>query len=133
MAVTDIPSARAQTGAEARLGGYRGVAGHWDEAVTSEGTIRPQWQALFADPLHQYTRGLMASLPRLGLLRGEAASTSRLQDIPGIVPPLTKLPDGCAFAPRCPRADDRCRADYPPYEEKSTGHWAACWHPGVRA
>jgi peptide/nickel transport system ATP-binding protein len=90
-------------------------------------------EALFADPLHQYTRGLMASLPRLGLLRGEAASTNRLQDIPGMVPPLTKLPDGCAFAPRCPRADDRCRADYPPYEEKSPGQWAACWHPGGSA
>ena len=86
--------------------------------------------ALFADPLHQYTRGLMASLPRLGLLRGETASTNRLQDIPGMVPPLTKLPIGCAFAPRCARADDRCRGEYPPYEEKSAGHWAACWHPG---
>jgi peptide/nickel transport system ATP-binding protein len=87
-------------------------------------------EALFAGPLHQYTRGLMASLPRLGLLRGEAASTGRLQEIPGMVPPLTNLPPGCAFAPRCPRADERCRGDDPPYEEKSPGHWAACWHPG---
>jgi peptide/nickel transport system ATP-binding protein len=87
-------------------------------------------QALFADPQHQYTRGLMASLPRLGLLRGEAAATGRLREIPGMVPPLTNLPPGCAFAPRCPRADDRCRAEYPAYEEKSAGHWAACWHPG---
>ena len=85
--------------------------------------------ALFANPLHQYTRGLIASLPRLGLLRGEA-SNSRLQEIPGIVPPLTNLPPGCAFAPRCPRADDRCRAEYPTYEEKSASHWASCWHPG---
>src|SRR5206468_6284778 len=69
-------------------------------------------QALFAGPLHQYTRGLMASLPRLGLLRGETAATNRLLDIPGIVPPLTKLPIGCAFAPRCARADDRCRSEY---------------------
>jgi peptide/nickel transport system ATP-binding protein len=87
-------------------------------------------KTLFADPQHQYTRGLMASLPRLGLLRGEAASTNRLREIPGMVPPLTNLPQGCAFAPRCPRADDRCRAEYPAYEEKSAGHWAACWHPG---
>jgi peptide/nickel transport system ATP-binding protein len=87
-------------------------------------------ETLFADPQHQYTRGLMASLPRLGLLRGEAALANRLQEIPGIVPPLTNLPRGCAFAPRCPRADDRCRAEYPAYEEKSVGHWAACWHPG---
>jgi peptide/nickel transport system ATP-binding protein len=87
-------------------------------------------ETLFADPQHQYTRGLMASLPRLGLLRGEAAVSNRLREIPGMVPPLTNLPPGCAFAPRCPRADDRCRAEYPPYEEKSAGHWAACWHPG---
>ena len=72
----------------------------------------------------------MASLPRLGLLRGEAAATNRLQEIPGIVPPLTNLPPGCAFAPRCPRADERCRGENPPYEEKAAGHWAACWHPG---
>jgi peptide/nickel transport system ATP-binding protein len=86
--------------------------------------------ALFANPQHQYTRGLMASLPRLGLLRGEAASTNRLQEIPGMVPPLTNLPPGCAFAPRCPRADERCAAENPPYEEKAADHWAACWHPG---
>jgi peptide/nickel transport system ATP-binding protein len=87
--------------------------------------------ALFAAPQHQYTRGLMASLPRLGLLRGETAATSRLQEIPGMVPPLTNLPPGCAFAPRCPRADERCAAENPPYEEKTAGHWAACWHPGA--
>jgi peptide/nickel transport system ATP-binding protein len=86
--------------------------------------------ALFVAPRHQYTRGLMASLPRLGLLRGEAAATGRLQEIPGMVPPLTDLPPGCAFAPRCPCADARCRSDDPPYEEKAAGHWAACWHPG---
>ncbi len=33
----------------------------------------------------------------------------------------------CVFAPRCPHAEDRCRAQYPPYEEKRPGHWAACW------
>jgi peptide/nickel transport system ATP-binding protein len=87
--------------------------------------------ALFASPQHQYTRGLMASLPRLGLLRGETAATGRLQEIPGMVPPLTNLPPGCAFAPRCPRADERCAAENPPYEEKAAGHWAACWHPGA--
>jgi peptide/nickel transport system ATP-binding protein len=88
-------------------------------------------EALFANPQHQYTRGLMASLPRLGLLRGETAATNRLQEIPGMVPPLTNLPPGCAFAPRCPRADERCTAENPPYEEKTAGHWAACWHPGA--
>ncbi|WP_051444233.1 ABC transporter ATP-binding protein [Afipia sp. P52-10] len=86
---------------------------------------------LFADPQHPYTQGLMASIPRLGLMRGERTeAVSRLQEIPGIVPPLYSLPKGCTFAPRCARADDKCRAEFPPYEEKRAGHWAACWHPG---
>ena len=85
-------------------------------------------EELFANPLHPYTEGLMASIPRLGLMRGEGAKADRLQEIPGIVPPLYKLPQGCVFAPRCPRADDKCVAEYPPYEEKRSGHWAACWH-----
>jgi peptide/nickel transport system ATP-binding protein len=88
-------------------------------------------EALFAEPQHQYTRGLLASLPRLGLLRGEAAASGRLQEIPGIVPALNNLPPGCAFAPRCPRADERCRSETPAYEQKRPGHWAACWHPGA--
>jgi peptide/nickel transport system ATP-binding protein len=84
---------------------------------------------LFGAPLHPYTRGLMASIPRLGLMRGERGDkVERLQEIKGIVPPLFALPLGCAFAPRCGLASDRCRGEYPPYEEKLPGHWAACWH-----
>jgi peptide/nickel transport system ATP-binding protein len=83
---------------------------------------------LFGRPLHPYTHGLLASIPRLALMRGEDEATGeRLQEIPGIVPALTELPTGCAFAPRCAYAVDRCRAEFPPYEEKSPGHWAACW------
>jgi peptide/nickel transport system ATP-binding protein len=40
---------------------------------------------------------------------------------------LMNLPPGCVFAPRCPHAIERCRAAYPDYEEKRSGHWAACW------
>jgi oligopeptide/dipeptide ABC transporter ATP-binding protein len=70
----------------------------------------------------------MASIPRLGLMRGETtAAEERLQEIPGMVPALSDLPQGCAFAPRCPYAQDRCRDAYPDYEEKRPGHWAACW------
>jgi len=86
---------------------------------------------LFARPQHQYTRGLMASIPRLGLMRGKDDTTERLQEIPGIVPPLHALPPGCSFAPRCARADELCRREYPPYEAKANGHYAACWHPGA--
>jgi peptide/nickel transport system ATP-binding protein len=84
---------------------------------------------LFAKPLHPYTVGLMNSIPRLDLMRGQTdRSNERLQEIPGIVPPLFDLPPGCAFAPRCSRADEKCRSERPAYEEKQPGHWAACWH-----
>jgi len=84
---------------------------------------------LFAKPLHPYTVGLMNSIPRLDLMRGQTDRTNeRLQEIPGIVPPLFDLPPGCAFAPRCNRADEKCRSERPAYEEKQPGHWAACWH-----
>ncbi|MBL6952147.1 MAG: ABC transporter ATP-binding protein [Alphaproteobacteria bacterium] len=84
---------------------------------------------LFAKPMHPYTRGLMASVPHLDIIKGEEhAATARLEEIPGIVPPLNDLPPGCAFAPRCQFADDRCGLEYPVYEEKRPGHWAACWH-----
>src|SRR5581483_3689571 len=87
---------------------------------------------LFARPLHPYTHGLMASIPRLDLMRGqEKTGTGRLQEIPGMVPALTNLPDGCAFAPRCNKADDLCRRERPTYEQKRAGHWAACWHSDV--
>jgi peptide/nickel transport system ATP-binding protein len=86
-------------------------------------------ETLFALPLHPYTHGLMASIPRLAVLGGDmAASDERLAEIPGSVPPLTNLPPGCVFAPRCAYADDQCRAAYPPYEQRQPGHWAACWH-----
>ena len=84
---------------------------------------------LFARPLHPYTRGLMLSIPRLALMRGvAAASGARLAEIPGMVPPLSQLPQGCAFAPRCALANDQCRREYPTYEQKGAGHWVACWH-----
>ena len=85
--------------------------------------------ALFAQPLHPYTHGLLASIPRLEIMAGRNnASVDRLQEIPGIVPALNNLPPGCTFAPRCAFADDRCRAQFPPYEQLRPGHWAACWH-----
>jgi peptide/nickel transport system ATP-binding protein len=85
-------------------------------------------EELFARPQHPYTHGLLASIPRLALMRGEKEDPStRLQEIPGIVPELTNLPPGCVFAPRCAHADERCRRTYPDYEEKRPRHWAACW------
>ena len=83
-------------------------------------------EELFARPQHPYTHGLMASIPRLPLMRGEEEA-ERLQEIPGTVPALSNLPPGCVFAARCTHAVERCRAEYPPYEEKRPHHWAACW------
>ena len=85
--------------------------------------------ALFTQPLHPYTHGLLASIPRLDIMAGRnSASAGRLKEIPGMVPALNNLPAGCTFAPRCAFADDRCRSQFPPYEQLRPGHWAACWH-----
>ncbi len=82
---------------------------------------------LFDAPLHPYTHGLMASVPRLAVLGGGPAA-ERLQEIPGMVPALSALPEGCAFAPRCAHADATCHATYPDYIERRPGHFVACWH-----
>jgi oligopeptide/dipeptide ABC transporter ATP-binding protein len=80
---------------------------------------------IFASPRHPYTRGLLAALPKLG--EAGPVGSRRLNEIPGIVPSLTDLPAGCRFAARCTLATDRCRAEYPEFEEKRPGQWAACW------
>ncbi len=81
---------------------------------------------LFERPQHPYTRGLMASIPRLTAAEMETAPP-RLSEIPGIVPSLNALPPGCTFADRCPHVQDHCRRGYPPLEPKRPGHVAACW------
>jgi peptide/nickel transport system ATP-binding protein len=87
--------------------------------------------SLFANPRHPYTRGLMASIPTLPL--PGTKSTARLAEIPGTVPSLVRLPQGCAFAPRCPLAVERCRAEYPPLEKFGGNHFAACWRAAEMA
>jgi peptide/nickel transport system ATP-binding protein len=81
---------------------------------------------LFARPRHPYTRGLLDSIPKLGAGSSGGAAT-RLSEIAGTVPSLAEPIVGCAFAPRCAYATSRCRAEYPPLEEKVPGHHAACW------
>jgi len=81
-------------------------------------------QALFARPRHPYTHGLLRSIPRLD------DAQERLDIIPGMVPDARAFPSGCRFAPRCPLADARCRAETPRLEEVEAGHWASCWKAG---
>jgi peptide/nickel transport system ATP-binding protein len=84
-------------------------------------------EAVFARPLHPYTRGLLGSIPRLAEAAEGGAARKRLAEIPGMVPSLKEEMPGCLFAPRCPHATARCAADYPPLEEASPQHWVACW------
>ncbi len=75
---------------------------------------------VLSTPHHPYTHGLMASTPLA------SAGKRRLHQIPGAMPRLTQMPDGCAFHPRCSRAEDKCRQALAP--EMIDGR-AACWFP----
>jgi peptide/nickel transport system ATP-binding protein len=77
---------------------------------------------LFETPLHPYTAGLIGATPVPGAARAE-----RLADIPGMVPPLNDLPQGCAFAPRCPRVMARCREERPKLTCPAPGRLVACF------
>jgi oligopeptide/dipeptide ABC transporter ATP-binding protein len=77
---------------------------------------------LYANPRHPYTLGLLRSVPRL-----DEPRRSRLAPIEGQPPDLTRLPRGCAFAPRCAYRVARCGDAAPPLEALSPGHAAACW------
>jgi oligopeptide/dipeptide ABC transporter ATP-binding protein len=76
---------------------------------------------LFDDPLHPYTEGLIAALPRLG------QATERLDAIEGMVPDAGEMPQGCHFHPRCKYATDRCRAEHPPLVTRPDGRQVRCF------
>ncbi len=84
--------------------------------IVEEGPVR----AIFREPRHPYTRGLLLSRP--GGTRGE-----KLRAIEGVVPTLADLPPGCAFHPRCPECFDRCRTAPPPEYQVGTDHLACCY------
>ncbi len=81
--------------------------------------------ALFDDPQHPYTLGLLGSIPRLDQAR------ARLLAIEGAVPPPFALPAGCRFHPRCVFATSACAAREPPLAALSPGHLVACIHAPV--
>jgi peptide/nickel transport system ATP-binding protein len=77
-------------------------------------------EELFKDPLHPYTQGLLASLPKLSELEKE------IQQLPGSVPDAINPPSGCSFHPRCKFAMDHCRTKMPELKEIKPGHRVAC-------
>ncbi|HBL8861348.1 TPA: ABC transporter ATP-binding protein, partial [Enterobacter hormaechei] len=85
--------------------------------VVEQGSV----EAIFADPQHPYTIGLMGSIPSLGVRKGQ------LSTIPGSVPLPESMPQGCRFATRCPFAQTRCHAEKPPLTMLGTGHQVACF------
>jgi len=80
---------------------------------------------LFTEPLHPYTIGLMRSIPKLGA-KFKVGKKS-LEEIPGLVPNLIRMPPGCLFAPRCPKFVERCLQSRPPLFVVNEGHGAKCW------
>jgi oligopeptide/dipeptide ABC transporter ATP-binding protein len=86
--------------------------------IVERGTARE----IYAHPRHPYTLGLLRSVPRL-----DEPRKARLDPISGQPPDLTRLPPGCAFAPRCGFVVERCRAERPELETVATAHSSACW------
>ncbi len=80
---------------------------------------------MFEEPLHPYTIGLLNSIPKLG--SKAAVGKRRLHEIPGMVPSLNDLPEGCSFHPRCAVARSVCRTNAPELIEISMGRRIACW------
>jgi oligopeptide/dipeptide ABC transporter ATP-binding protein len=87
--------------------------------IIEQGTAR----ALYTRPRHPYTLGLLRSVPRL-----DEPRRARLAPIEGQPPDLTRLPPGCAFAPRCPLRVERCLVDAPALRQVAgDGQMSACW------
>ncbi|WP_367718705.1 oligopeptide/dipeptide ABC transporter ATP-binding protein [Nitratireductor sp. GISD-1A_MAKvit] len=80
---------------------------------------------LYKTPLHPYTEALLSAVP----LANPAKQRRRQRIVcDGEVPDILNPPSGCRFQSRCPLSSDRCRTQAPPFEQKTPGHWAACWN-----
>jgi peptide/nickel transport system ATP-binding protein len=80
-------------------------------------------QTIFKNPVHPYTQGLLRSIPRID----EEQRPHRLTEIPGRVPNLFLLPEGCTFIDRCPVAIDHCKVEVPELVQIEDGHFVRCW------
>ena len=83
---------------------------------------------IIANPRHPYTMGLLQCVPHLK--EDPGPDREKLIEIPGMVPDLSRLGQGCAFAPRCGQAVPACTDKRPPEVEVGTDHYAACWLSG---
>jgi peptide/nickel transport system ATP-binding protein len=90
--------------------------------VVEQGDVR----AIFGEPRHHYTRGLLAAVRDPSTI----APRRSLPEIPGSVPTMLEPARSCSFAPRCSRADERCRSQLPILASFGSSHAAACFHPG---
>lgn len=77
---------------------------------------------LFEEPKHPYTKGLMNSIPHV-----DAEEDARLVSIPGTVPSLYQMVQGCRFHSRCPQAVQRCQCEAPPLMQAGQDHYTRCW------
>ncbi len=84
-------------------------------------------KSLFRNPMHPYTRGLMASLPKPRVAGGRGRRAERLTGIPGSVPNFASLPKGCRFQDRCSLVKPPCREAEPSLEQKEPHHLASCF------
>lgn len=80
-------------------------------------------EALFEQPLHPYTQGLIKSIPRL-----EGNRDEKLHVIEGTVPSLNDIPQGCKFSTRCVFADEKCFREEPSMDRVNAEHGVKCWH-----
>jgi len=81
-------------------------------------------EEIFSNPKHPYTHGLLASRPDFETPEG------RLTVIPGNVPDLTQRPEGCPFHPRCDKAKDICKREFPEEYKETGDHSVFCWEYG---
>jgi oligopeptide/dipeptide ABC transporter ATP-binding protein len=76
---------------------------------------------LFDEPLHPYTKALLASVPNIRI------EDEELRSMEGAPPDLINPPSGCRFHPRCPHVMERCRQEEPPYGLVRPERWTMCW------